>query len=716
MANGNIGEIYYNLRIDTTTADSDLKKFGNSAEKGSTAKIALIGAAVQKTFDVVANSISRSMSGAISRVDTLNNFPRVMESLGYSSSEAASSIDQISNSLDGLPTSLDDMAGNVQKLSATMGNLNEGVVNATSVSLAFNNMMLAGGKGTAEATAAFEQYNQMLAVGKVDQQAWNSVINAAPGQVRQLAETLLGAGKNTQDLYEAMKEGDVTFDEFNEAVVRLNTEGGEGFASFEEQARSATGGIGTALENVQNRVNKAIGSVIDAVGQSNISSAIDSFSSQFGKLGNAVAAAITGEGNPQELVQNFVDGISTAFKTVLPQIGTLIGQIVPVLVEAAAGILPGLADGLLKGLSSLVSTLAKALPGMLKSVATSLADTLKTIFSSENLNIILSALNDLLLALADAIPDVIEVLAGALPQILDSIIGFISDPETIGSLISAFTTLWLSIIKAIPLVIQALASAIPKIITGITQALTNGGMIMQVLNAAITVFYAIIDAIPKIIEALASALPDIITSIINFLTDPNTITTLLNAAITLFFAIVNAVPKILGALLSSFGALVGGLWEGIKAMFGTFANNFGDFIGGIFKAALNGVLAFIEGFINTPINLINGFIDVINGAFGGIGINIGKIDSVTLPRMYTGGIVPANSGGTPILAGDGGEDEWVVPESKMASLIDKLEERDGGGDTFNFTFNGVIGTPSELRQLAVRFHDEYEQVRRSRLQ
>ena len=69
------------------------------------------------------------------------------------------------------------------------------------------------------------------------------------------------------------------------------------------------------------------------------------------------------------------------------------------------------------------------------------------------------------------------------------------------------------------------------------------------------------------------------------------------------------------------------------------------------------------------------------------------------------------------MAGEAGEDEWVVPESKMASLIEKLGTGNGsgGGETFNFTFNGVVGTKSELRQCAITFHDAYEEVKKARM-
>lgn len=277
------------VKAELSRTSSQFKEAGEKAGSafGSAITVAM-GSLISKGVSKVISSITSNLDSAINRVDVVNNFPKVMESLGFSTDEAAASIKTISDRLDGLPSTLNGVVGDVQKLTATMGNLNTGMVNATSLGLALNDMFLAGGKGTEAASNAMEQYNQMLAQGKPDMQSWRSILNAAPGQLKQLAKTLLGATASQNDLYEALQKGNVTFDQMNEAIVRLDREGGDGFDSFERQARSATGGVGTALENVQNRISKAIAKVIDVIGADNIANAINGISSHFGEVGEAV--------------------------------------------------------------------------------------------------------------------------------------------------------------------------------------------------------------------------------------------------------------------------------------------------------------------------------------------------------------------------------------------------------------------------------------------
>lgn len=262
---------------------------GKGFASGLLAKGGIIGAAAAVTTKAM-GVISNSIGSAVGRADQVNNFPKVMKNLGYSSQDAAASIKKISNALDGLPTTSSAMTGMVQQLAPLTSNLDE----ATDIALAFNNAMLAGGASTMEQENALTQYTQMLSAGKVDMQAWRSIQAAMPGQLNQVAEAMLGAGKNSNDLYEAMKNGSISFDDFNKKVMELNQNGFGKYASFAQQAKDATQGIGTAMENVKNRVAKAVQKVIEAVGVENIAGAINGFSSQFGKVGDAAASMVTG--------------------------------------------------------------------------------------------------------------------------------------------------------------------------------------------------------------------------------------------------------------------------------------------------------------------------------------------------------------------------------------------------------------------------------------
>lgn len=273
-----------------TTGSKTGQSIGKGLSVGFASKVGAVAGIASNVFSKVASVVTSSLGSAVDRADQMNNFPKVMKNLGYSATDAAASIKKISDALDGLPTTSSAMTGMVQQLAPLTSNLDE----ATDIALAFNNAMLAGGASTMEQENALTQYTQMLSAGKVDMQAWRSIQAAMPGQLNQVAEAMLGAGKNSNDLYEAMKNGSISFDDFNKKVMELNQNGFGKYASFAQQAKDATQGIGTAMENVQNRVAKAVQKVIEAVGVENIAGAINGFSSQFGKIGDAAAGMVTG--------------------------------------------------------------------------------------------------------------------------------------------------------------------------------------------------------------------------------------------------------------------------------------------------------------------------------------------------------------------------------------------------------------------------------------
>lgn len=264
----------------TSAGATAAKNYAGGFSGATGAIIGAVSSVTSRALDAVSNSIA----SAVNRVDTVANFPKIMQSVGYSADDARTTIERLSTGIDGLPTSLDSIVDSVQKIAPVSGSL----ATATDVALAFNNALLAGGKSQDVMNSAFEQYSQMLSTGKVDMQSWKILAQAMPGQLNQIAKALLGTNANQADLYNAMQKGTISFDQFNGAIVSLNNEGLPGYASFAEQARISTESIGTAWTNVQNRINKAVAKIIDHIGQANIAGAINSFSSSFSSVADTV--------------------------------------------------------------------------------------------------------------------------------------------------------------------------------------------------------------------------------------------------------------------------------------------------------------------------------------------------------------------------------------------------------------------------------------------
>lgn len=154
-------------------------KVGSAFRSGLGTKIGAVAGIVSSVTSKAFTAISNSLDSAISRVDTMNNFPKVMAGLGYGADAATSSIDKMSDHLTGLPTRLDAMTSSVQKIVPTVKDVGK----ATDIMLAFNDALLAGGASTQVQEAALEQFCQVLAKGKPEMEDWRSIVTAMPGQM-----------------------------------------------------------------------------------------------------------------------------------------------------------------------------------------------------------------------------------------------------------------------------------------------------------------------------------------------------------------------------------------------------------------------------------------------------------------------------------------------------------------------------------------------------
>lgn len=479
-----------------TTGSKTGQSIGQGLSVGFAAKVGAVAGIASNVFGKVASVVTSSLGSAIDRADQMNNFPKVMKNLGYSSEDAAASIRKITNALDGLPTTSSAMTGMVQQLAPLTSNLDE----ATDIALAFNNAMLAGGASTMEQENALTQYTQMLSAGKVDMQAWRSIQAAMPGQLNQVAEAMMGAGHNANDLYEAMKSGKFSFDDFNKAVMDLNQNGFGKYASFAQQAKDATQGIGTAMENVKNRVAKAVQKVIDAVGVENIAGAINRFSSQFGKVGDAAAGMVTDvkkkfseagkwiTGLYDKLdktgaITRFKDTISTAFESARSRVTEAVDRI--------AGSFKGLVpDG----------AIVSAIEGVLKYVGTVFSDFADWVADTvEWWSKFIAALKDTgavqqlagaLGGLFDAIGDVADAFRGA-GDMAESAAGRFDSAKGSAELLGA-------VIKVAADLVQKMADQLKRVaewVKKFTDTLSDSGALDTWMDALERIFSALGDAL-----------------------------------------------------------------------------------------------------------------------------------------------------------------------------------------------------------------------------
>ncbi len=181
----------------------------------------------------------------------------------------------------------------------------------------------------------------------------------------------------------------------------------------------------------------------------------------------------------------------------------------------------------------------------------------------------------------------------------------------------------------------------------------------------------------------------------------------------------NTVTKFFDDTFKNIAGWFSGLWKGAEDTFKTFVGFIGravkgiaDFfkpvfeaIGGFFKSAVNGWLIILESFINFFIGGINGIIDGLNTVLdgvsfvtgGAIDLTVGKIPTVTLPRLAKGGFVDQ---ATTAIIGEAGP-EVVTPLKDFERMMGIGESN---GKTINYYAapNQSISSESALFQAMKR--------------
>lgn len=326
----------YSVKAMLSASDHGFTTVMNRAEKtlagievgaqktsGRLLKTSAAFAVANKAVSVFANVLKSSLSSAIDRVDTMNRFPKVMEQIGFSADKSKASIQKLSKGIEGLPTALNDITASTQKLALLTENLEK----ATDTSLALNDAFYASGASSEDASRGILQYTQMLSKGAVDIQSWRTLQETMGVALNELAESFGYAGESAQnDLYDALKGGEITFNQLNDRLIELDTSVG----GFAERAKTASGGIATSFTNLGTSVVRGIANVISAADTSLAENGFLTFQEQIEKAKEGVDTAFNAM---TERVDGFITTFGPAVKFAADNMDVLTATLAP----AAAG-------------------------------------------------------------------------------------------------------------------------------------------------------------------------------------------------------------------------------------------------------------------------------------------------------------------------------------------------------------------------------------------
>lgn len=263
------------------SADSG-EKLGKSVEDaGEKARNAEGGFTVLKgaIADLAGNIITSAINGvqslvgeAINSSDALKKFESTMSFAGYDDSTISKAKDDMKEYADLTVYDLDTVANTTAQLAAN------GIQDYTGLTEAAGNLnAVAGGNADTFKSVAMV-LTQTAGAGKLTTENWNQLSDAIPGASGKIQEALEKNGAYTGNFRDAMEKGQITADEFNQAIMDL------GFTDAAQQAATSTDTFEGAMGNMQAAVTDGLMQVYDAIGSENVTGFINGISDAVSKV------------------------------------------------------------------------------------------------------------------------------------------------------------------------------------------------------------------------------------------------------------------------------------------------------------------------------------------------------------------------------------------------------------------------------------------------
>lgn len=262
------------------------------------------------------NGIQNLAGEAINSADALKKFESTMSFAGYDDAAISKAKDDMKTYADQTVYDLDTVANTTAQLAAN------GIQDYTGLTQAAGNLnAVAGGNAETFESVAMVM-TQTAGAGKLTTENWNQLADAIPGASGQLQEAMLKNGAYTGNFRDAMEKGQISADEFNQAIMDL------GYTDAAQQAATSTETFEGAMGNMQAAVTDGLTQIYDAIGSENVTGFINGISEGVSAVIPPIKEGVSWLKDNLPTIAPLLTGIATAL------VGIMVAQSVEAMVSA----------------------------------------------------------------------------------------------------------------------------------------------------------------------------------------------------------------------------------------------------------------------------------------------------------------------------------------------------------------------------------------------
>lgn len=270
-------------------ASTGLRSLKNQAEevgdKFHRLKDIAIGTFVGSTISAGVRTVAGFISGlgqeALNSSDALQKFKSTMQLGGFGEDEIDKATKQVKKYADDTVYDLNTVSNTTAQLAAN------GVKDYMGLTEAAGNLNAQAGGNADTFKSVAMVLTQTAGAGKLTTENWNQMADAIPGASGVLQKALKENGAFTGNFRDAMADGQITADEFNDALTKL------GSNDAAKKAATSTNTFEGAWGSLEANVVSGLDNMINKIGKKNLTGVInqlaDVSTSAFGAMGKAVA-------------------------------------------------------------------------------------------------------------------------------------------------------------------------------------------------------------------------------------------------------------------------------------------------------------------------------------------------------------------------------------------------------------------------------------------